>query len=53
MSEFEVTCATYAEDLSALLDGELAEPREVEVLRHLESTKMTPKRSGRWEHGAS
>ncbi len=37
MSEFEATCATYAEDLSALLDGELAEPREVEVLRHLES----------------
>ena len=37
MSEFEVTCATYAEDLSALLDGELAEPRKVEVLRHLES----------------
>jgi anti-sigma factor RsiW len=37
VSEFKATCATYAEDLSALLDGELAEPREVEVLGHLES----------------
>ena len=37
MSESETACATVAEDLSALLDGELAEEREVAVRAHLES----------------
>ncbi len=37
MSESEVACARVAEDLSALLDGELAEEREVAVRAHLES----------------
>ncbi len=37
MSESETACATVAEDLSALLDGELSEEREVAVRGHLES----------------
>ncbi len=37
MSESEAACATVADDLSALLDGELAEEREVAVRGHLES----------------
>ncbi len=39
MSESEAACATVADDLSALLDGELAEEREVAVRGHLESCR--------------
>ena len=37
MSEIPAACAGYAPDLSALLDGELCEEREVEVREHAES----------------